>query len=155
MATARTRDAGSFLPSEQEARLAQEASRTLAVHVRADEAIRLRLLEDDRDTDTVTLPAADVRLLLEMLEQMARGNAVTLMPTQAELTTQQAADLLNVSRPYLVALLEQGVLPYRKVGTHRRVRAEDVLAYKQTTDAKRREALDELAAQAQELELGY
>jgi excisionase family DNA binding protein len=128
MTTGRTRDVGPFLPSEQEARLAQEASRTLAAHVRADEASRLRFLKDDRDTDTVALPAAAVRLLLEMLEQMAHGNAAMLLPIQAELTTQQAADLLNVSRPYLVALLEQGALPYRKVGSHRRVRAEDVLA---------------------------
>jgi excisionase family DNA binding protein len=149
------RELGPVLPSEQEALLAQETSRKLAAHVQADAGITIRLLEKDHETDTVALPAMAVRLLLDILEQMARGNAVTLMPIHAELTTQQAADLLNVSRPHLVTLLQEGKIPYRKVGTHRRVRAEDIFAYKRETDAKRREALDELATQAQELELGY
>ena len=155
MATARKSDVGPLLPSEHEALLAQETSRKLAAHIRTDEDITIRLLENGRETETLALPAVAVRLLLDILEQMARGNAVTLMPIHAELTTQQAADLLNVSRPHLVALLQEGKIPYRTVGTHRRVRAEDILAYKRETDAKRREALDALAAQAQELEMGY
>jgi excisionase family DNA binding protein len=149
------RERGPVLPSEQEVRLAQETSRKLAAYVQADAGITIRLLKNGHETDTVALPAGAVRLLLDILEQMARGHAVTLMPIHAELTTQQAADLLNVSRPYLVTLLQEGKIPYRKVGTHRRVRAEDIFAYKRETDAKRREALHELAAQAQELELGY
>lgn len=155
MVTTRKNDSGPFLPSEHEALLARETSRKLAAHFHADETIHIRLLEDDHETEPLALPASAVRLLLDMLEQMALGNAVTLMPIHAELTTQQAADLLHVSRPHLVALLEQGIIPHRKVGTHRRVRAEDVLAHKQETDAKRRETLDELAAQAQELDMGY
>lgn len=143
------------LPTEQESILAQETSRKLAAHVRNSEELPVRLVENGVDGETLRLPGAAVRLLLDILEQMARGNAVTLIPVHAELTTQQAADLLNVSRPYLVQLLEDGRIPYRKVGTHRRVRYDDLMAYKREIDAKREEALRELAAEAEELDLGY
>lgn len=109
----------------------------------------------DGNGEQIVLPASALELLKNILVQMAQGNALTLVPIHAELTTQQAADILNVSRPYLVGLLEKGEIPFTKKGTHRRVLFKDVQQYKEDIDKKRLEALDELTALSQELEMGY
>ncbi len=101
------------------------------------------------------IPARAARLLMHILEEMAAGHPVTITPIQNELTTQEAADLLNVSRPYLVSLLEKNKIPHRKVGTKRRIRAEDILAYKANIETKRLAVLNELANEGQRLNMGY
>ena len=96
-----------------------------------------------------------IRLLKEIIEEMAQGRAVTLLPVKAELTTQQAADLLNVSRPFLIGLLQEGEPPFRLVGKHRCVLVDDLMSYIRKDDNSRRRAADDLSADAQELALGY
>ena len=140
------------LPSEAEAVLAKETSQVLASRAQMGKPLRLRLL-DDPAKGTVTIPASAVRMLIHILEEMARGNAVTLIPVHAELTTQEAADMLNISRPSLIQLLDEGKIKFRRVGTHRRIRFEALMAYKRRADADRRAALAELAAYDQELGL--
>jgi len=106
---------------------------------------------DGPSPQTVKLPAAAARLLVRVLEEMARGNAVTVVPVRAEITTQGAADMLGISRPSLIQLLDGGKIAYRRVGTHRRVRFEALMRYKRQADAARRAALADLAAYDQEL----
>lgn len=141
----------STLPSETEVALARETSRLLATHLQDREPLRLSILLDQSHEGTFDLPASVVRLLVRILEEMARGNAVTLIPVHAELTTQDAADMLNISRPTLIQLLNEGKIEYRRVGTHRRVRFEALISYKRQLEADRRAALAELAAYDQEI----
>jgi excisionase family DNA binding protein len=143
-------------PSEADTRLARESSRQLASHKLGRRAsVRIQVLDEGKAADTVVVPAAALRLLQHALTEMAQGNAVTLIPVHSELTTQQAADLLNVSRPYVVKLLEEGKIPCRTVGKYRRVRFDDLMAYKHKDDAARAKIADQLAAEAQELGMGY
>ena len=142
-------------PNENEAILAQETSRRLAILLGERTEVKVQIVAEDSVDEVLTVPGSAMRLLVQILAEMAQGNGVTLLPIHAELSTQQAADLLNVSRPYFVQLLDNDALPYRKVGTHRRVLYEDLIRYKNEIKAKRRKVLAELAAQAQELDMGY
>ena len=138
-------------PTRAETLLAAESSRRLARHTQRD----LKFQIAGKQGEAITLPAAAVRLLVQVLSEMATGHAVSIMGVNAQLTTQQAADVLGVSRPFLMKLLKDRAIPSRKVGTHRRVLLADLMAYRESIARKRLEALDELAAQAQELKMGY
>jgi excisionase family DNA binding protein len=142
---------GPILPSEAEARMAAELARKIAAHL--GEGATLKVQVEGKNREAEPLPPIAARLVLDLLEELARGNAVTVNGIEAEITTQQAADLLNISRPSLIQLLDEGKLPYRRIGTHRRIPLEAVLAYKAQAYAKRKAALDEMSALHQELGL--
>jgi excisionase family DNA binding protein len=115
------------------------------------EAIRLAV--EDEHGETFTIPRPAFELLARLLAHLAAGQGVSIVPAQAELTTQQAADMLNVSRPYLIGLLDRGEIEYRKVGTHRRILASSLIEYMREDDRKRRAAADELTALSEEMDL--
>jgi excisionase family DNA binding protein len=144
-------------PTAADALVARESLRQLGDILDAGQSeLSIRVQSDQQiDGAQIKLPLSAFRLLKSILAEMAEGHAVTLLPAQLELTTQQAAGLLNVSRPYLIGLLEEGKIPFRLVGQHRRVRFDDLLAYKRKDDEGRCRIADELAAEGQELGLGY
>ncbi|WP_030201024.1 helix-turn-helix domain-containing protein [Streptomyces sp. NRRL S-87] len=131
------------------ARALRPVKRSLA---RSPHAERIRFRIEDGNAD-LELPREAVELLATVLSHMAAGRAVSIVPEHAELTTQQAADMLNVSRPFLIGLLDAGEIDFRKVGTHRRIKAQSLLEYQRRDDRRRREAADELTALNQEMGL--
>jgi excisionase family DNA binding protein len=144
------------LPDEKEIAAAVESSRQLAAFLTTKfETQRIELVDEMQQREVIELPTFALRLLGEILSERAIGNAVKVVPIHAELTTQEGADLLNVSRPHLVKLLDQGALPHTKTGRHRRIKFADLMTYKEHRDQASRDAMDELAAQAQELGMGY
>ena len=142
-----------IVPNPADANLARVSSRLLATRLGHGPTARLRVI--DGDDEVIEVPVAALRMLVDILANMAEGNAVSIVPIHAELTTQEAADFLGVSRPYLVGVLERGELPHHKVGTHRRIYFRDLLAYRTQRMGQSQAALDALAAQAQKLGLGY
>ena len=139
------------IPSDRDAALADRAGRKLAAWGDGTDPVPARFGADT--AESIEIPTAAVRLLKEILDEMAHGNGVALTPLHSELTTRQAADLLQVSRTHLVQLLDDGRIPCRKVGAHRRVRARDILDFRRETESGRRKALDELTAVDQDLGL--
>lgn len=142
------------LPTQPEMEAAKVSSRMLSKYADSDR-VQMSLRGSNGQAEDLVLPGPVLQLLLDILSEMAKGNAISLVPIHHELSTQEAANLLNVSRPHLVSLLEKGELPFRKVGAHRRVMARDVLEYKARIDGLRQVALDELTALSQEHGMGY
>ena len=131
---------------------------------RASAAVLTRLLQDLPDDHRANIkmggqdlivPRQAVELLKDILASMSAGKGISIVPSSSELTTQQAADFLKDSRPYLIGLLEKGAINYTQVGTHRRIRFDDLLAYKQQMVNKSKSAMDDLMALSQELGVGY
>ena len=141
-------------PSAQDAAIARVSGQLLSRYVETRAPLKLRVTESE-PVEPIELPAGAVALLMDILEAMAAGRGVTMIPQNAELTTVQAAEVLNVSRPFLIKLLDEKKIPHRKVGRHRRVLMEDVMNYKAAIDAEREAVLDRLAAEAQEQGMGY
>ena len=137
---------GQRLPDEDEQGSANQLRQILASQMsEGTDEVNLQIIVDNKPT-TIALHRSLSELLLELLRVVGAGDAVTLVPVHQQLTTQQAADILNVSRPYLIKLLEEGVMDHHKVGRHRRIRAHDVFAYKQKMAAESADALSDLAA---------
>lgn len=139
-------------PTEREAELARNSSRLLAACIGRGPTARLRVIDAEGD---IEVPVSALRMLVDILANMAEGNAISIVPIHAELTTQQAADFLGVSRPHLVGLVEHGELPHHKVGTHRRIYFRDLLQYRTQRMLQSKATLDALAEQAQKLGMGY
>lgn len=142
------------LPTQAEVEQAKISSRTLSKYADVDR-VQLSLRGSNGESDDLVLPGHVLQILLDVLSEMSKGNAISLIPHHQEVSTQEAANLLNVSRPFLVGLLEKGDIPFRKVGAHRRVLLTDILAYRDKTEQLRTQALDELAALSQEEDMGY
>ena len=141
---------GRRLPNDTERAAANQLRRLLASHVAGNTKLRV-LDEQTRKPTEVTLTPGLSGLLMEVLRHVGQGDAVTLVPVGKMLTTQQAADILNVSRPFLISLLDKKEIEYTMVGRHRRIRAEALFAYKRDRDARRSRALSDLAASDAEL----
>lgn len=139
---ASAKELGRMLPSESEQAVANQLRKLIAAQDAGD--ITLRTVDSDTKPTEVTLSPLLSGLLMELLQHIGNGSAVTIIPVGEMLTTQQAADILNVSRPFLISLLEKGEIEFVPVGRHRRIRARDVFDYKNRRGAKRKEALSDL-----------
>jgi excisionase family DNA binding protein len=139
--------------SADEQKLVAELDRALGHISNANPIIQIRIQAKDQPEEMIPISPEHFRVLAHILGELARGHGVSLVPMEAELTTNEAARQLKVSRPFLIGLLEKGEIPYRRVGSHRRIRYRDLMAYKQGVDRGRLQALEDLAALDQEYRL--
>lgn len=143
-------------PAEREVQATIQGQRALAAFLVTRVKIQhIQIFDDQNQAQLVELPTSALRLLVDILAELAEGNAVKVVPINAELTIQEAADMLNVSRPHLVKLLEDGVLPFHRTGKHRRVQFADLMQCKNTRDCASKDATAELARQVQKSSMEY
>ncbi len=140
-------DIAMLVPEPADTELAVSALRKLDAALDAEGPVRLRLAGQVSD---VEVPRSALAALAQVLDSFAHGEGVTVLPSQSELTTQQAADALHVSRPFLIGLLDAGQIEYRTVGTHRRVKAASLIRYLREDDDRRQAAADALTAETRE-----
>jgi excisionase family DNA binding protein len=147
-----SRTLGSIDPDDVDAEVAERAARRISDYLDSHpEGDLIEVIGEVGSQDPLVVPRLTVIMLAQVLDALSKGRGVQIIPKDAELTTQQAADLLNVSRPYLIGLLESGRIPFRKVNRHRRITFEALMQYKRHDDLKRRAAADDLAQLSQEL----
>jgi excisionase family DNA binding protein len=144
-----------IVPSAEEVQQARRSAALLRKLAKRRRTSRVRTIKLEGEEEPIEVPVAAIELLADAVEEIAKGHTIRITSLEEEVSTQKAADLLNVSRPYFIGLLEKGEIPFRMVGTHRRLRLSDVLAYRARSDADAERAFRELVAQAQELGLGY
>jgi excisionase family DNA binding protein len=140
-------------PTAEDIAAARDAARQLMKVSPASKMVRFRMEPKDAApaSEPIDIPRGVFNVIIDLLVQVGNGNAVQLVPVHSELTTQQAADLLNVSRPHLIKLLNSGELEHRMVGTHRKLLAKNVLIYRDKSTEHRRKALRELVALDEEI----
>ncbi|MDO1451477.1 helix-turn-helix domain-containing protein [Rhodocytophaga aerolata] len=144
-------------PTSQDRKVAEKSLVTLnktaaAISKGKSNVVKIKIQESD---EFITVPRKALDLLFSILSNMAEGKSISLIPSDSEVSTQQAADILNVSRPHIVKLLEEGKIPFKKVGSHRRILLQDLIQYEAAIGEQRAKSFEFLAKQAQELNLGY
>ncbi|MFL0800831.1 MAG: helix-turn-helix domain-containing protein [Agarilytica sp.] len=142
------------MPTEKEIDLAKASSRTLSKYSFKDD-VQFSIDKPAGKSDSFSLTGHTLRLFLDSLAEISRGNAVSILSHHHELSTQEAAEILNVSRPFFVKLLKDNEIPYKRVGSHRRIYLRDILTYKQDVDRRRLAVLDELTQHSQRHQMGY
>lgn len=144
------------LPSAEEMALAKLGSQELSAVIEINgEAQRIIVVDKSGKTHEVTIPTSALNMMIEMLTQLGQGNSVSITPIHAELTTQEGADMLNMSRPTFIKLLDSGDIPFSRTGNRRKVAYADLMSYKSCLEEKRLATLAELSALDQEMEMGY
>lgn len=143
-----------YLPTPADIEQAKTASGTLSKYVDA-KRLQLVIQHHNGEPDEFVLPGLALQILQGVLSEISKGNSICLNSHRRELNTEEAAELLNVSQSFLVCLLENGDIPFRKIGAHSRVLLRDILEYKESIDRQRNQALDDLAAFSQDEKMGY